>query len=63
MEEKKTKSIFMKMYNKELNGMGSFSHSLQKCFFDADYTNRKKLIQAFPEFFGTDTAEYFGIEM
>ena len=59
----KGKSVMMKMYWNELRHQGSFDCGLRDLFYLADNSNRKKLIQAFPNFFGTDTAEYFGINI
>jgi hypothetical protein len=56
----KTQSVFMQMHNGTRTGEGSFNVGLQKLFYLAGNENRKKLVKAFPEFFGTEVSE-FGI--
>jgi len=58
--ENKKESVFMQMHNGTRTGEGSFYVGLQKLFYLADYTNSKKLVKAFPEFFGSEVPE-FGI--
>jgi hypothetical protein len=50
----------MQMHNGTRTGEGSFNVGLQKLFYLADYGNSRKLVKAFPEFFGSEVAE-FGI--
>ena len=54
-------SIFMQMHNGVRAGEGSFNVGLQKLFYLADYRNKQKLVDAFPEFFG-DSVPEFGIK-
>jgi len=58
--EAKNQSIFMQMHNGTRTGEGSFYQGLQKLFYVADDKNSKKLVKAFPEFFGDEVPE-FGI--
>lgn len=58
--EKKKESIFMQMHNGTRPGEGSFYQGLQKLFYLADFNNSRKLVNAFPEFFGDEVPE-FGI--
>jgi len=58
--ETKLQSVFMQMHNGMRTGEGSFNVALQKLFYLADNENRRKLVKAFPEFFGNDVPE-FGI--
>ena len=58
--ETKQQSVFMQMHNGTRTGEGSFYVGLQKLFYLADYSNSRKLVKAFPEFFGKDVPE-FGI--
>ena len=58
--DNKKQSIFMQMYNGTRTGEGSFYVGLQKLFYLADNGNRRKLVKAFPEFFGQEVTE-FGI--
>ena len=51
-KENTENSVFQQMHNGTRTGEGSFYQSLQKCFYAADYSNRKKLVKAFPDFFG-----------
>ena len=53
-------SVFMQMHNGTRTGEGSFNVGLQKLFYLADNGNRRKLVKAFPEFFGNEVSE-FGI--
>ena len=41
----------MKICDDMIRFGGSFSASLAKCFMNADNTNKRRLIEAFPEFF------------
>jgi hypothetical protein len=58
--ETKKESVFMQMHNGTRTGEGSFYKGLQKLFYLADFANSKKLVKAFPEFFGDEVPE-FGI--
>jgi hypothetical protein len=58
--ETKTQSIFIQMHNGLRSGEGSFYVGLQRLFYLADYGNSRKLVKAFPEFFGEAVPE-FGI--
>lgn len=60
MEELKKQSVFMQMHNGLRPNEGSFSQGLQKLFYLADISNKRKLVAAFPEFFGDEVPE-FGI--
>lgn len=53
-------SVFMQMHNGTRTGEGSFNHGLQKLFYLADISNKRKLVAAFPEFFGEEVPT-FGI--
>ncbi|HBX44448.1 MAG TPA: hypothetical protein DEG28_00945 [Porphyromonadaceae bacterium] len=55
-----TESVFMQMHNGTRTGEGSFYVGLQKLFYLADQSNRRKLVEAFPDFFGDEVPE-FGI--
>ena len=50
----------MQMHNKTRNGEGSFYCGLRDLFYLADQGNRRKLVAAFPDFFGEEVPE-FGI--
>ncbi len=56
----RTESIFMQMHNGTRTGEGSFNVALKELFYKADQLNRRKLVDAFPEFFGEELPE-FGI--
>jgi hypothetical protein len=56
--EAKRQSIFMQMHNGTRPGEGSFNVGLQKLFYLADSSNAKKLVKAFPEFFGSEVPEF-----
>ena len=58
--DNKKQSVFMQMHNGTRTGEGSFYQGLQKLFYLADFSNSKKLVKAFPEFFGNEVPE-FGI--
>ncbi len=58
MNEKQ--SVFMQMHKGTRFGEGSFNVALQQLFYLADLGNKKRLVKAFPEFFGDDVPE-FGI--
>ena len=58
--ETKQPSIFIQMHNGTRTGEGSFYQALQRIFYLADEKNSKKLVKAFPEFFGNEVPE-FGI--
>lgn len=60
MSETKNQSVFMEMHNGTRTGEGSFNVALQKLFYLADQGNKKRLVKAFPEFFGEEVPE-FGI--
>lgn len=59
MEEKR-ESVFMQMHNGTRTGEGSFNVALKELFYLADTANKRKLVNAFPEFFGDEVPE-FGI--
>lgn len=61
MEELKKQSVFMQMHNGVRPNEGSFNVGLQKLFYLAGISNRRKLVEAFPEFFGEEVPE-FGIQ-
>lgn len=61
MEELKKQSVFMQMHNGVRPNEGSFNVGLQKLFYLAGMSNRRKLVEAFPEFFGEEVPE-FGIQ-
>ena len=48
-------SKFERLRNGEAALAGSFDVGLMKLFYLADNENKRKLINAFPEFFGEDT--------
>ena len=50
----------MQMHNGTRTGEGSFNVGLQGLFYLAGYGNKRKLVKAFPEFFGNEVPE-FGI--
>jgi hypothetical protein len=56
----KNQSVFMQMHNGTRTNEGSFNVGLQQLFYLADNGNRRKLVSAFPEFFGEEVPE-FGI--
>ena len=58
--ENKKESVFMQMHNGTRTGKGSFNQGLRKLFYLAGNGNRRKLVKAFPEFFGSEVPE-FGI--
>ena len=58
--ETKKQTVFMQMHNGTRTGEGSFNVGLQKLFYLADNGNRRKLVKAFPDFFGDEVPE-FGI--
>lgn len=58
--ETKGQSVFMQMHDGTRSGEGSFNVALQDLFYKADQSNRRKLVTAFPEFFGDEVPE-FGI--
>lgn len=47
----KRESVFMQMHNGTRTGEGSFYVALRDLFYKADQVNRRKLVDAFPEFF------------
>ena len=53
-------SVFMQMHEGKRTGEGSFNVGLQKLFYLASTGNKRKLVKAFPEFFGDEVPE-FGI--
>lgn len=55
------KSIFMQMHEGTRTGEGSFNVALKELFYKADIVNKKKLVKAFPEFFGSSVPE-FGVK-
>lgn len=60
MATENKKSIFMQMHDGERNNEGSFFKGLQKLFYLAGSVNKRRLVEAFPEFFGEEVPE-FGI--
>ena len=48
------KSAFEKWYNGEYLGLGSFHTALCNLYILADYSNRKQLRDAFPDFFNKE---------
>lgn len=54
----KTDSIFMQMHNGTRSGEGSFNVALKELFYIASQSNRRKLVKAFPEFFGEEVPEF-----
>jgi len=59
-EQLKKQSVFMQMHNGTRTGEGSFNVALKELFYKADLKNRRKLVKAFPDFFGNEVPE-FGI--
>lgn len=59
-DESKKQSVFMQMHNGERTGEGSFNVALKELFYKAALGNKRKLVAAFPEFFGDEVPE-FGI--
>ena len=57
----KKESVFMQMHNGKRPFEGSFYQGLQNLFYIADNANSKKLVSAFPEFFGDDGVPEFGV--
>lgn len=53
------KSHFRKIYDNELRNEGSFHMGLYELFLKADAKNKKKLLNAFPDFFSETDYEYF----
>ena len=51
-------SIFMQMHNGTRTCEGSFNVGLKDLFYLADNSNRHKLVQAFPDFFGDCVPEF-----
>jgi hypothetical protein len=60
MKKTKKESVFMQMHNGKRTGEGSFNVALADLFYKAGTGNRRKLVEAFPEFFGDEVPE-FGI--
>lgn len=58
--ETRKQSVFMQMHNGLRTNEGSFNIELQKLFYLAGTSNKRKLVKAFPEFFGEEVPE-FGI--
>lgn len=56
--EANKQSIFMQMHNGTRTGEGSFYNCLKQLFYDADNSNKYKLVKAFPEFFGESVPEF-----
>lgn len=54
----KRQSVFMQMHNGTRTGEGSFNVALKELFYKADNGNRRKLVKAFPEFFGDEVPEF-----
>jgi hypothetical protein len=60
MKKTEKQSVFMQMHNGTRTGEGSFNVALQDLFYKAGNGNKRKLVDAFPEFFGDEVPE-FGI--
>jgi len=60
MKKATRQSVFMQMHNGTRTGEGSFNQGLKELFYKAGDSNRWKLVDAFPEFFGDEVPE-FGI--
>ncbi len=60
MATENKKTVFMQMHDGERNNEGSFYQGLQQLFYLAGNSNKRKLVEAFPEFFGEEVTE-FGI--
>jgi hypothetical protein len=58
--ETKKQSVFMQMHNGARTGEGSFNVALKELFYKADTSSKRRLVEAFPEFFGDEVPE-FGI--
>lgn len=58
--ETKKESVFIQMHNGTRTGEGSFNVALKELFYKADISNKRKLVKAFPDFFGEEVPE-FGI--
>lgn len=56
----KKESVFTQMHNGTRTGEGSFNVALKELFYKADQLNRRKLVDAFPDFFGEELPQ-FGI--
>ena len=54
----KNESVFMQMHNGTRTNEGSFYTGLKQLFYDADNSNKNKLVKAFPEFFGDSVPEF-----
>lgn len=48
----------MQMHSGKRTGEGSFNVALKEIFYKADISNRRKLVAAFPEFFGEEVPEF-----
>lgn len=57
-EEDKTESVFIQMHKGTRTNEGSFNIALQKLFYLADHGNKRRLVKAFPEFFGNSVPEF-----
>lgn len=55
---KNKKSVFMQMHDGERSCEGSFNVGLQKLFYLAGTANKRKLVEAFPDFFGDEVPEF-----
>ncbi len=53
------KSVFMQVYEGTRSGEGSFTMGLYRLFMLADASNKRKLLQAFPEMFNEDDYTFF----
>lgn len=62
MKSTTQKSVFMQMYEGTRTNEGSFTTGLYHLFFKAGMTNKRKLMKAFPDFFGHSLPE-FGVEI
>ena len=58
MREQTKQSVFMQMHNGTRTGEGSFYQGLKKLFYLAALGNKRKLVDAFPEFFGDEVPEF-----
>ena len=56
--ETKRESVFMQMRNGTRTGEGSFNMALAELFYKADNGNKRKLVKAFPDFFGDEVPEF-----
>ena len=57
-DETEKTSVFMQMHNGQRPDEGSFYKGLQDLFYKAGLSNKRKLVEAFPEFFGDEVPEF-----